>query len=319
MFLACAAILAFSLACNGGGASSPTPSPPASMTDATPGTAAACAPARPATPGESTVVITSGGVEHTYILHIPSSYTGAEQTPLVLLFHGFSMGSRLMLDVTAFGALADSEGFIVASLQGAGDPPRWGGLPPVQGAQDLGFVKDVLDKLQADLCINPDRVFAAGYSNGGGMTQLVACEMAGRIAAVGVVAATYQSCPGRSPVIAFHGIADPIVPFDGGENPPERGGGIFPPVRRSVSEWAVSLGCDGLATISKVSTNVELSTYHNCTVGDGEALLYAVVGGGHTWPGAAIELPAQLVGITTQEVDATALMWEFFRTHPLAH
>lgn len=269
--------------------------------------------------GESTVIIASGGVDRTYIIHVPPSYAGAEQVPLVVLFHGFSMGARLMLDVTEFGALSDTEGFIVVSLQGAGDPPRWGGLPPVAGTPDLPFVKDVLGKLKRELCINPDRVFAAGYSNGGGMAQLVACEMSDTFASAGVVDATYGNCRGHAPLIAFHGTGDPIVPFDGGDNPPARGGGTFPPVRRSVSEWAVSLGCDGLATIARTTPSVELSTYHNCTAGDGDALLYAVVGGGHTWPGASLELPPGLVGITTHEIKATELMWQFFLAHPLAH
>ena len=90
-------------------------------------------------------------------------------------------------------------------------------------------------------------------------------------------------------------------------------------MRRSISEWAKSLGCDGLATIARPVTDIELSTYHNCIEGDGEALLYAVIGGGHTWPGAAIDLPVSDVGVTTHAISATSLMWDFFRAHPLTH
>src|SRR4029078_1965260 len=124
------------------------------------------------------------------------------------------MGDQLMMTVTEFGAVSDTDGFIVASLQGAGDPPNWGGIPPVPGPSDLPFVRDVLAKLKAGLCIDPDRVFAAGYSNGGGMAQLLACEMSDEIAAVAVVSGLYTNCAQHAPVIAFHGTADPVLPFD---------------------------------------------------------------------------------------------------------
>ncbi len=65
----------------------------------------------------------------------------------------------------------------------------------------------------------------------------------------------------------------------------------FPPVHRAASEWALALGCDGLPTISRAAADVELSTYKRCTDGDGEALLYIVLDGGHTWPGAAVDIP----------------------------
>jgi polyhydroxybutyrate depolymerase len=247
---------------------------------------------------------------------VPPSYTGDKQVPLVLLFHGYALGAQLMLAVTQFGAVADTDGFLVASLQGTGDPPAWGGIAPLPGATDVPFVRDVLTKLEADFCIDPDRVFAAGYSNGGGMAQVLACEMGDQIAAVGVVAGLYTNCPARTPLIAFHGTKDPIVPFDGGDISISPGDDNIPPIRRSVSEWAVAQGCDGLAAITHTTAAIELSTYHNCTAGDGEALLYTVIGGGHTWPGTPFDIPADIVGVTTHDIDATATMWQFFVTHP---
>jgi polyhydroxybutyrate depolymerase len=150
------------------------------------------------------------------------------------------------------------------------------------------------------------------------MAQLLACEMPGRIAALGMVAGTYVACQAPVPLIAFHGTADPVVPIDGGEIPLDQGGGTRIPVRRSVSEWGRALGCDGLQRISRPSENVELSTFPSCTRGDGKALLYAILGGGHTWPGAA-PLPVDIAGTTSDEIDATATMWEFFDANPLGH
>ena len=94
---------------------------------------------------------------------------------------------------------------------------------------------------------------------------------------------------------------------------------MFPSVRRAVSEWARKLGCDGLGTISRPANSVELTTYRRCARGDGEVLLYALIGGGHTWAGSATELPATITGATNHDINATATIWQFFSTHPLSH
>jgi polyhydroxybutyrate depolymerase len=314
MSLACAAILLFSVACVGGSSSKPTLA--VTIPPATP-EPAACSPAKPQSSGDSGASISSGGLDRGYTLHVPAGYDGARRVPLLLLFHGFSLDAAFMASYVAFPRVSDASGAVVVSLDGTGEPKRWNAVAAATGPDDLAFAKELLDRIMTDFCIDPARVFAVGFSNGGGMAQRVSCDLPGRIAAVGVVAAAYVNCQGTTPVIAFHGIADPIVAFEGGENPPEQGGGVFPPVRRSVSEWARSLGCEGLAVISRPSANVELSTYRNCRLGDGEALLYAIIGGGHTWPGATMDLPPQIVGATTHEIDATATIWEFLQRHPL--
>jgi polyhydroxybutyrate depolymerase len=82
-----------------------------------------------------------------------------------------------------------------------------------------------------------------------------------------------------------------------------------------MSEWARSIGCDALATIARPVTGVEIATYPRCVTGDEDALLYTIVDGGHTWPGSGIVLPEGAVGLTSQAVDATSLMWDFFVAH----
>ncbi len=48
-----------------------------------------------------------------------------------------------------------------------------------------------------------------------------------------------------------------------------------------------------------------------------EVVFYTVRDGGHTWPGGE-KIPAFLVGQTIPDVDATRLMWNFFKEHPVA-
>lgn len=44
-----------------------------------------------------------------------------------------------------------------------------------------------------------------------------------------------------------------------------------------------------------------------------EAVLYAVEGGGHTWPGGRHYLPASIIGETSRDFDASATIWAFSR------
>ncbi|MEA2765415.1 MAG: polyhydroxybutyrate depolymerase, partial [Gemmatimonadaceae bacterium] len=66
---------------------------------------------------------------------------------------------------------------------------------------------------------------------------------------------------------------------------------------------------------SIVAVDVARRVYAGCA-GNAAVVLYTVQGGGHTWPGGT-PLPEWFVGRTTHTVNATSLMWSFFRDHPL--
>ena len=176
---------------------------------------------------------------------------------------------------------------------------------------DVAFIEDLLNALSSEYCIDGSQVFAAGFSLGGGMVHRLACDRPELFARVGIVAGMYLPCQGQLPAIAFHGDADPIIPYEGGPST-QFENVTFVPVRRVLSEWARTIGCDGLPVISRNGGSIELSTFVNCPGGDGEAQLYTIIGGGHTWPGAAVDLPPDITGPTTQEIDATDLMLDFF-------
>lgn len=310
------ALLAVQAAC-GGGASSSQATTPASSTPIA--AEDGCVSARPHAAGDFDQPMTSGGTSRSYVLHIPTGYNGSKATAVVLAFHGFGLSAAQMVDYTKLPALGDRRGFIVVTPQGAGIPQHWNWRRSPSDPDDERFVSDLLAKLGAELCLDQDRIFAAGFSDGAAMSHALACDLTDRFAAVGVVASPNVRCVVPLPLIAFHGSADPLVPFEGGVVPTAvGGGGTFPPVRRSVSEWARALGCDGLPPISRPSATVELSTFIHCKLGDGDVLLYTLIGGGHTWPGSA-PLPVEQFGGTNGDVDATTEMWEFFAAHPRAH
>lgn len=105
-------------------------------------------------------------------------------------------------------------------------------------------------------------------------------------------------------MIAFHGSADAVVPFEGGRVGGEESGLAYPPVEESMRQWADHDGCDEQPEAGRPGESGRLVRYTGCDRGT-SVELYVVEGGGHTWPGAA-----------PGEISATDLMWEFFEAHP---
>lgn len=265
----------------------------------------------------------SGGLTRRYLLYVPDSYNPDMPTPLVISIHGFAEWPAHQMEISGWNTLADQHGFIVVYPQGTSFPLRWtthavdssaAGLP-----DDTGFIADLIDRLSAEYNIDPQRIYANGLSNGGGMSNRLACELADRIAAIGGVSGAYlyppEACqPARPvPVIAFHGTADEIVPYNGG---PSRMFDIpFPLVSEWAAAWAERNGCAGEVESLAVSPTVDRVHYTGCNQ-NAEVVFYTIAGGGHAWPGGE-PIPEWIVGYTTMEINATRLMWEFFSQHPL--
>jgi polyhydroxybutyrate depolymerase len=157
-------------------------------------------------------------------------------------------------------------------------------------------------------------------SNGGGMVFMLSCTLSERIAAVGMVAAaqllpwTWCTDDRPVPMIAFHGTADHFTPYDGGPSWIARDY-RFPSIPAWTANWGRRNRCQPTPAQSVVAPAVTRIEYLNCA-GDAAVVLYRVQGGGHTWPGGP-PLPEWFVGPTTRSINATSLMWAFFREHPL--
>lgn len=270
--------------------------------------------------GQADGSIVSAGERRTFLLHVPPSYDPGTPVPLVVSIHGFAEWPAHLRDISRWNDLADQHSFIVAYPAGTGFPRRWraGGRLSADATQDVTFIADLLDHLAAAYNIDPERIYVNGFSNGGGMTTLLACRLADRIAAVGSVAGAYvhplAACrPGRAvPFIAFHGTADPIVPYAGGA---VRSFG-FPAVPDWIAGWAALSGCDPTPAPLPAAGGVSAVQYTGCQ-GNADVIFYTIPGGGHAWPGSK-PLPRIIVGHTPQEIDATGLMWAFFSRHRLA-
>jgi polyhydroxybutyrate depolymerase len=152
------------------------------------------------------------------------------------------------------------------------------------------------------------------------MSFALSCVMLDRIAAVGLVASAmtvpWEWCPRREPmpVIAFHGTADPVTPYAGGRT--WIGPVQFPDISVWSERWALRNKCAAEPVESDPAAGVSRSAWLDCE-SDAPVILYTIHDGGHTWPG-GMPLPEWFLGRTTDSIDATELMWQFFEEHPLS-
>ncbi len=270
--------------------------------------------------------IVAAGEEREYLLHVPDGYDPAIRAPLVVSLHAGVTWPAHQANLSRWNRLADEQGFIVVYPSGTaqllGTARVWW-TTPERAALDAEFIAALIDRLAAEYAIDPARIYVNGMSNGGGMAFALSCLLADRIAAVGLVAAAQQLPSGwcaatrPMPVIAFHGDADRLVPYEGGPlgdplNPVKP---VYPAVRDWVAAWAARNRCAAGSVESAVAADVTRREYLDCAE-DADVVLYTLLGGGHSWPGGKPP-PRWRVGATNTSIDATAAMWEFFLRHPL--
>ena len=268
--------------------------------------------------------LVTSGQDRKYLLYVPESYNPSTPTPLVISLHGFAEWPAHQMELSGWNSLAEENGFIVVYPSGSDFPKRWV-LSSEAGAPtgpmlDVQFISDLIDQLENEYNIDPAHIYANGLSNGGGMSALLACKLSERIAAVGSVSGAYlfsrEDChPSRPvPMIAFHGTTDPIVPYQGG--PSSSFDSPFPLIPEWIEAWAERNGCSLTPVELPGQGEVSGIQYTHCQQ-KAEVIFYTVDGGGHSWPGGE-PLPKWIVGHTTQDIDATRVMWEFFEQYSLA-
>lgn len=277
-----------------------------------------CGKPAPLLPGTSAVKsIDSGGLTRSYLLYLPPGYHSTAKDALVLNFHGHGSNAIQQAYRTAFTSLANRQGFIIAYPQGVIGPDGstgWAtGLASRPEVNDVLFVSDLLSRLQATLCIDPLRIYATGFSNGGGMTNLLACTLDERIAAFAPVSGSFPPAPGRChpqrpvPMMEFHGTADHVVPYTGNHKR------SLPPISLWLQQWAARNGCTRGPINFYKSQDVIGEKWTACK-GNATVIGYRILGEGHTWPTVLFNIRT---GNDVSTSSASALIWSFFQSHPL--
>ncbi len=148
--------------------------------------------------GDHVLSLKVGDHERTYLLHLPLAFDGKRSLPLVVVLHGGGGNAPGAVDMTGFSEKADKEGFVVVYPNGSGRLKNrlltWNsgnccGYALDSSADNVGFIRVLIDELEKTRAIDPKRVYATGMSNGGMMTYRLACELSDKIAAAAPVAA----------------------------------------------------------------------------------------------------------------------------------
>lgn len=281
----------------------------------------------PVTIGLSTRVVLSNGAERCYLLYAPPGFNPDARAPLIFALHGLAGNPQGFRGMTGWEEIADRESFLVIYPHGSSFPLRWNTSPAfhIEETDDVRFIADILSDLSEIAAVDEDRVYVTGFSNGAGMTDLIACTLADRVAAVGLVEGKGEDDPSRCaptrpvPVIAFFGTGDPL---ESAEYPiwfydlmnlssdPQYREGV--PISTWLEGWVSRNGCDPRPRPLPDVGDATVKVYHGCA-DHADVVIYTIEGGGHSWPG-GWNLP--FFGKISTSVDASEIMWEFFEDHP---
>ncbi|HEV7758507.1 MAG TPA: PHB depolymerase family esterase [Acidimicrobiales bacterium] len=284
------------------------------------------APAVEATGTVTHGTLSFGGRERTYRLYVPRDLPDGPVPLFIGLHGGLGWGDQFATTDHSEG-LAESNGFVVVHPDGVevagGRGGVWNGgvccgVAARTDVDDVGFIAALIDRLAADHDIDPHRVFAFGHSNGGIMSYRLACELADRIAGVGVVEGTLgvDGCAPSEPVsiLQVHGAADRSLPLAGGAGTDSLAGVDFPPPRDGFASLAAADGCPAPAETTDGDVTTALS--RPCAGGTAAAFV-TIATGPHAYPGGTPAVRPRS-GPGYPGYDATAEIVSFLLSHPRA-
>ena len=254
-------------------------------------------------PGDHTVTLLVDGRSRTALVHVPPGVSG-RTVPLLLALHGYGGSGPRMEPYSGFSPIADQNGFIVAYPSSTGR--SWNSTASGKLPNDVRFLGSLIGHLRGTMCIDPQRVFAAGVSNGGGMVALAACELSSQIAGIASVAGAYNNQPPCRPtrpvsVLEIHGTADQVVPYFGPRRRPTRDG--VPPF---VNGWVSRDRCSSGPLLRHVATRTTSYGWGGCAGGTVVEHI-KIRKGRHQWPGATPPDPGPPATIC-----ASCTIWSFF-------
>ena len=327
-------------------------SPPADRAEEVAPISAGCGTAPPVPPGESAAfAMRVGELEREYLLHLPPDYDAGRATALVLDFHGYTGRAAGEEAYTGLSQQADEHGYAVVYPQGSGFedddgqlitswndlagsassgpqgpicsetadyyafPPECGEPTPCVWAtchDDLGFIERLLDRLETDLCVDLDRVYATGMSNGGMFVHRLGCDMPQRFAAIAPVGGTLArgfACAPDLPLamMNIYGSRDGYVSQRGDMS---SDGYYYESAEVVLDKWAGlgAQGCDAATTAYETSRDGALGLacvqHDNCA--SGAEVVHCTWDGAHDWP----QAEGERVG--------NEVIWEFFSKHTRA-
>ncbi|MDA9353968.1 prolyl oligopeptidase family serine peptidase [Flavobacteriaceae bacterium] len=244
--------------------------------------------------------IVHNGVNREYVLYIPNSYDGTSSVPLMLNFHGFGGSASDYMQEADMRSLAEVDTFILVYPQGSclDGSSHWNACPlggdNKSDADDFGFVEAIINEISSQYNVDMERIYAAGYSNGGMMAYGLANYKSNLVAAVASVSGVMLECTGSTshpmPVVHLHGTSDGVLPYNGSSD--------WNSAQSTLDHWINFNNTDLTPTITS-DNNIERYVYDQ---GDSSVSVehYKFIGGEHVWFSA-----------TFQDQSTSELVWNF--------
>ena len=282
-------------------------------------------------PSEVLKIGTSKNGVREYILDLPRAWKTGQPMPLIVAFHGKYQKNVQFREQTQFSNPELNDKAIVAYPQAIDE--QWSGdptSPPLSHVNDVEFAESLIDHIAQLYCIDTRRIYAVGFSNGGGLTQLLACDpkASKKLAAAAIVSGAFyydhalkdplfsQCHPAHTPlpVMEFHGVEDPVIHYNGRGTPD----GQTYEIANWGREWAERNGCSP-GHESKDSwpfgNLIERKTW-KCGSSKETVVHYRIPEFGHGWPSIKKQ-DDDFQRYGPAAFNATPIILDFFKEHAL--
>ena len=218
--------------------------------------------------GDNRKMLMHGGRERRFNVYVPSSLTAMTRVPLVLDFHGNGSSGMQEQSGSGWQQKADAEKFVVVYPDGIGNGWNVGNCcgEALNGmVDDVGFARAMVENVSSEACIDAQRVYATGISNGAGLAHRLACEAADVFAAIAAASADLVTdpCKPARPIseLSVRGLNDTLVAYEGGNTGST--GWYSPGAKGTLELWKTINGCMGAPSM----TLEHCETYTQCNAG----------------------------------------------------
>lgn len=267
------------------------------------------------TSGEHLMKLTVGGREREYFMYVPQSATrGNSPSPAVVMLHGCGSSPEKFELESGMNIAASERGYINVYPKGTTTRTSLGWNAGAAGScqtdssiNDVDLVRAVLLDLIDNVCVDPARIYAAGFSNGGQMTFNLTCELPNAFAAFSVTgmgqsSVTYPATCGLKadeirPMVSICGSTDFACASS---------------FSSFITGYASRSACTGEGATSEVSSSTTLTSYNSCGASGSQSFdAYSIKGLGHCWAGNDC-CDGQCLNQDPANIDQSRVILDFF-------
>ena len=261
------------------------------------------------------------GEARDYYLYIPNSIE--ENAPLVFVLHGYSGSAGGIMSYSGMNEIARINGFAVCYPQGISDQSGYNfwnvgyEFHSDQTVDDVNFLSNLASYLQYEYDLSPEKTFSTGFSNGGDMSYMLACEANDVFQAIAPVAGAmmleiYNNCDSTPiPVFEIHGDNDNVTLWEG-DMQNNDGWGAYYSTMAGIDFWVEINECQNNEQTFMPDSDPNDGSrilnhrYFDCN-DNTEVWLYQVIDGEHDWPGS----------FGNMDINTSEEIWSFFSQYAI--